>query len=165
MDYFYLGLPLVGTAKLTSLGGLGVWWLADIIRMGSGPVYAHDYRVAPDLPRWIYVLTTVSIFAFGGFAFGMLNFFRVRHKKRQDVMFMMQSEEERVLDDDDVSGFGPQWGGTKNDFNARRAFTGYGATLPMSVPSAGAPHVSAAGMMPNSFTGSCGQVGSYGRGS
>lgn len=159
LDYLYLGLPLVATAKFFSLGGFGVWWLADIIRMGSGPVYAHDYRVAADLPRWVYVLTTTFIFLAAGFIGGMLNFFRVRRKKRQDVMLMLQSEEEQLVDDE-VDGFGPQWKDVNNDFKAKRAFAGYGATLPMPIPNAGAPYFAKPGAVP-AFHGASGQVGSH----
>ena len=32
-----------GSIKAVSLGGFGVWWVIDIIRVGSTPVYANKY--------------------------------------------------------------------------------------------------------------------------
>jgi len=58
-DQFYLGFPIAGSLKLVTLGGLGAWWLVDIIRIGSAPVYAWNYRVSADLPHWAYVIATI----------------------------------------------------------------------------------------------------------
>lgn len=58
-DQFYLGFPLAGSLKLVSLGGLGIWWLVDVVRIGSAPVYAWNYRVANDLPHWAYAITSI----------------------------------------------------------------------------------------------------------
>ena len=71
-DYFYLGFPVWGFAKLSTVGllglwwltdawliakritvgGLGLWWLTDIVCIASGPVYASNYRTLgiPDMP-------------------------------------------------------------------------------------------------------------------
>merc|ERR1719502_2008136 len=55
-DHFYLGNFYSGFAKLATLGGAGIWWLIDIVRIGSSPVYANEYRLAYDLPHWEYVM-------------------------------------------------------------------------------------------------------------
>lgn len=139
LEYFYLGLPGVATSKLCTLGGFGVWWLYDIVRIGSGPVYASDFRVAPDLPFWGYVLTVLFIFVIGGFAVSLVSILRYRNKKRKDVMLLLQAEEGGEMDAADMAGLGPQYGSVGPDFKGTRAFSGYGSTLGMSLPNAGAP--------------------------
>merc|ERR1712194_559079 len=59
LDRFYLGFAMSGALKLISIGGFGFWWLADIVYIGSGPVYASKYRVSPNLPHWAYSLSTI----------------------------------------------------------------------------------------------------------
>lgn len=99
LDYFYLGFPLWGLAKLLTLGGFGSWWLADIVRTGSGAVYAQDYRVAPDLPHWIFVVSVTGLFLFIGFLVSFESYFRFRKKKRADLLKLKESEESRKLTD------------------------------------------------------------------
>ena len=59
LDRFYLGEASLGVLKLASLGGVGIWWLYDVARIGSSPVYAKEYRLAADLPHWLYVFVAV----------------------------------------------------------------------------------------------------------
>ena len=33
-------------------GGLGFWWVYDIVLIGTDPIYAGEYRVAYDLSHW-----------------------------------------------------------------------------------------------------------------
>jgi TM2 domain-containing membrane protein YozV len=33
LDRFYLGYTRLGTLKLLTLGGCGVWWLLDVVRL------------------------------------------------------------------------------------------------------------------------------------
>lgn len=144
-DYFYLGLPLWGIAKLCTLGGLGVWWFADIIRTGAGPIYAANYRVAPDLQHWIFVFVVVTLFSMAGFIYSMISFFRFRSTKRRIVMQLQQSEGNmNVSGPEDLAKFGPQYQekGSMKSFVATRGFSGYGATLPVSMPKADAPYAS-----------------------
>eukprot|EP00451_Oxyrrhis_marina_P001133 CAMPEP_0204271426 /NCGR_PEP_ID=MMETSP0468-20130131/19846_1 /ASSEMBLY_ACC=CAM_ASM_000383 /TAXON_ID=2969 /ORGANISM="Oxyrrhis marina" /LENGTH=469 /DNA_ID=CAMNT_0051247095 /DNA_START=131 /DNA_END=1540 /DNA_ORIENTATION=- len=58
-DQFYLGFYIRALLKLCTLGGGGVWWLADIVRIGASPIPAKDYDVAADLPHWLFVITSV----------------------------------------------------------------------------------------------------------
>eukprot|EP00438_Fugacium_kawagutii_P029839 Skav200965 [mRNA] locus=scaffold448:544134:548603:- [translate_table: standard] len=46
LDRFYLGevnagALSAGTLKLATLGGFGVWWLWDIMWIGSAPIYTR----------------------------------------------------------------------------------------------------------------------------
>jgi TM2 domain-containing membrane protein YozV len=36
LDRFYLGYTGLGTVKLLTLGGCGVWWLLDVVRLLRG---------------------------------------------------------------------------------------------------------------------------------
>jgi hypothetical protein len=124
-DYFYLGFHLWGVAKLMTLGGLGFWWLVDVIRTGAGPVYAHDYRVANDLPHWVFVLISMTAFVAFGFLFSLDSYVAFRRRKRDEMMKLHEEEEARALPNLDATG-GPR-------------FRGYGATMPGPLPNAGAP--------------------------
>lgn len=93
-DHFYLASFYSGFAKLASFGGLGIWWIVDIVRIGSSPIYANEYRLAYDLPHWLYVMCTVGLFTcLGYFVFGTLtranNFAKARSK------FLRKEEELR----------------------------------------------------------------------
>jgi TM2 domain-containing membrane protein YozV len=95
LDQFYLGFPGNGAAKLLTLGGFGVWWIMDIVRIGSAPVYAHDFRVANDLPHWAFTVSSVTFFFMIGFALVVFQTAVYRKGKRKDAMLLMQEEEAR----------------------------------------------------------------------
>eukprot|EP00927_Polykrikos_kofoidii_P035693 TRINITY_DN3023_c0_g1_i2.p1 TRINITY_DN3023_c0_g1~~TRINITY_DN3023_c0_g1_i2.p1 ORF type:complete len:574 (-),score=63.23 TRINITY_DN3023_c0_g1_i2:63-1784(-) len=160
LDYFYLGLPLIGTAKLLTLGGLGYWWIADIIRTGSGNIYAYDYRVSPDLPHWVFVLSSVTVFLIVGFVVSIYSHLRSRKQKRQNLMLLQESEESRrITSADEIRKLSPQFSSTAGmrSFANPRAFGGYGSTMPAPVPNANAPY---AHMMQAGQVGPC--AGPYG---
>jgi len=91
-DHFYLAHYYSGFAKLASFGGLGVWWVADIVRIGSSPIYSSEYRLAYDLPHWFYVMFTVAFFTvLGYFIFGSLARASKYEKARSN--FLMKEEE------------------------------------------------------------------------
>jgi len=95
VDQFYLGFPIVGALKLATLGGFGIWWVIDIVRVGSAPVYAHDFRVANDLPHWGFVLGTLSFTFVLGFAAVFASTMRHRRKKRKEALLLQAEEEAR----------------------------------------------------------------------
>mmetsp|Transcript_53450 Transcript_53450/g.106372 ORF Transcript_53450/g.106372 Transcript_53450/m.106372 type:complete len:275 (-) Transcript_53450:224-1048(-) len=128
-DYFYLGFPLWAAVKLITLGGLGFWWVVDIVRTGAGPVYAHNYRVANDLPHWIYVVSTVTLFAMVGFIVSLESYFSYRRQKRNDAMKLQESEESRRLAPgaEELNGPYCYTGGLQR--SGANGFNGYGAVL------------------------------------
>jgi len=141
LDYFYLGYPLWGLAKAGTLGGCGLWWALDIVRAGSGQVYAAKYRVAADLPHWIFVLSTVTVFLVIGFLWSIESYLIFRKKKRDDVMKLQESEEARHLTHKDGLIDGPRYrhNSAANAYDGRQ-HAGYGATLPGPLPNAGASY-------------------------
>jgi len=142
-DLFYLGYIGLGLLKMVTLGGCGVWWALDLIRTGSGPVYAFNYRVANDLPHWVFVLSTVTIFILLGFVWSLESYFSYRKRKRQDLRKLQEAEEARQfgVPSDMLDGPRNRMGGHCRNFVERREFGGYGATVPMPMPNAGAPTV------------------------
>jgi hypothetical protein len=86
LDHFYLGFYYTGTLKLLSGGGLGVWYLIDVFRIGVGPPYTRDhFRCAADLPFWAFIVSSVSL----AMALGFLSFavvFLVPHIKAKRAL-------------------------------------------------------------------------------
>eukprot|EP00913_Durusdinium_trenchii_P022978 g21575.t1 len=74
LDRFYLGELSAGTLKMATLGGFGVWWMWDIVWIGSAPIYTRGHgRLAADLPHFVYVILAVLWVAFlGYFIFGVV---------------------------------------------------------------------------------------------
>lgn len=146
-DYFYLGFPLWGISKLLTLGGLGFWWLVDIVRIGSGPVYAYDFRTAADLPHWVALLVMIFVCMMLGFAVAVLSYLFYRKEKRKDVMNLQTQEESRFWKrtQEDMQQFdGPRFRPKQMPPGSQViqgpvGFSGYGATLPLPVPNAQVP--------------------------
>jgi len=135
-DYFYLGYPLWGVGKLVTLGGLGFWWLLDIVRTGAGPVYAHNFRTANDLPHWIAVMLMVFLCMFLGFFAATQNYLLYRRKKRSDILLQNADEEARPWKntEKELKNFeGPrrQMRSRVHNFEGRPGFSGYGAAMPL----------------------------------
>lgn len=96
-DHFYLNNFYSGFAKLATLGGCGVWWVWDIIRIGSAPVYANEYRLAYDLPHWFYVMFTVGLFSFLGYLFFGVLAKAYKWEKAKDKFLMREGEQHRKM--------------------------------------------------------------------
>jgi len=136
-DYFYLGYPLWGLAKLFTLGGLGFWWLIDIVRIASGPVYAYNYRTANDLPHWVALLIVIFIFMMIGFIAAIWSYLVYRMRKREDIALLQNDEEARHWKNtqEDYAGlYGPRHR-TKGpvSFDGRPGFNGYGTAVQMPI--------------------------------
>lgn len=92
-DQFYLGFPYRGVLKMMSLGGFGIWWAIDVVRIGSAPVMTHSFRVAADLPHWLFVLTAVCFGLFFGFLGGYVVAAKSRTKRRRKALLVQKDEE------------------------------------------------------------------------
>lgn len=95
-DQFYLGYLGSGFLKLFTFGGCGIWWAADVIRIGSAPVPTPNFRVAADFPHWAFALTTVTYAMLWGFAITYWVTIRFRARRRQNAL-MMQQEEDAIM--------------------------------------------------------------------
>lgn len=98
LDEIYLGNTPEAIAKLGMTGiaavkaGLGfrnvaiailvVPWLLDVVRIGSAPVHAANYRVANDLPNWAFAVFTVLHFVFIAFALSLQSIYNVVTERR-----------------------------------------------------------------------------------
>jgi hypothetical protein len=120
-DLFYMGFPVLAAAKLCTLGGLGVWWVIDIIRIGSAPVYAHNYRLAADLPHWAFVITVVMFTFTVGFLIVGCSTFRHIRRKRKEALLLQAEEALHGFDIPPPTGFGGKPG-------VSRGFSQYGST-------------------------------------
>lgn len=88
VDHYYLGFTGWGLLKMFTLGGAGVWWIIDIVRTGSGPVYADKYRVAADLPHWVFIAASISMMMVLGLLYSARSFTIHREWKRSLSMKM-----------------------------------------------------------------------------
>lgn len=113
-DQFYLRHYITGCIKLAMFSGAaagwymrgwwvlslltyvcGLWWVFDIVRIGSSPIYAAEsYRVAYDLPHWLYVSFTIAFFTLLGYVFfGVLT--RATKFEKAKNRFLMREDEQR----------------------------------------------------------------------
>lgn len=139
LDYFYLGYHLWGVTKLFTLGGFGVWWLVDIVRSGTGPVYAYNFRVNHDLPHWVFVVSITGLLLAIGFLASIESYLVFRNKKRAAVLRLQQSYDGRNADGDSFAGV--KYPGPPYAFNGKPAFGGWGQSIPLQHPNAGEPLV------------------------
>lgn len=91
LDLFYLGFPILGCMKFATLGGCGFWWVVDIVRIGSAPVYAYDFRLAYDLPHWVFVGVALGFFAGAGALLATVVLTQVQQKQMKSK-FLVESE-------------------------------------------------------------------------
>ena len=94
-DQFYLGFMKAGFVKLFSLGGFGVLWVTDIVRIGSANVYANGYRTAADLPHYAFVLSATFFACFLGFIIAYIVTVNIRHARRKQAFLLQLDEDKR----------------------------------------------------------------------
>mmetsp|Transcript_82943 Transcript_82943/g.173666 ORF Transcript_82943/g.173666 Transcript_82943/m.173666 type:complete len:537 (-) Transcript_82943:30-1640(-) len=93
LDRFYLGQFWTGILKLGTVGGLGFWWLWDIVYIGSAPVYANEFRLAADLPHWLFVGSATGAAIVAGVVLLNLGGSELT-RRRQRTLLMMEQEAE-----------------------------------------------------------------------
>jgi len=139
LDLLYLGFPGTALLKLCTCGGFGFWWIVDIVRTGSDPVYASQYRVAHNLSHWAFVLGTFTSFVLLGFAIAGYTILNDRRSKRCHAMALHQAEENNCADYQRKSEQ-MKLRDVSRSYTAPMGFSGYGATLPTNLPNAAAPY-------------------------
>lgn len=88
--------PLLGVLGVIPLSGCGIWWIYDIVRIGSAPVFASGtHRCAADLSHSVYVLTCVMVAMTFGFSLSHYLTSKYRAEKRQQSMKLQLEEESR----------------------------------------------------------------------
>jgi len=125
-DQFYLGFvwPL-GVCKLLTLGGLGLWWIYDVVRIGSSAAPTSDsFRLAADLPYWAFVLIVICSMGFLGFGLSIWSISQHRLRKARDVLLMQQEAVPR----------GPSPGSFVAAQDQAPTFRGYGAAMNSFTP-------------------------------
>jgi len=94
-DQFYLGFASAGFLKLFSLGGFGILWVIDVVKIGSAPVYSNHYRLAADLPHYFFVLITTFVAITLGFVIAYVVTINFRNQKRRQALLMQLDEDNR----------------------------------------------------------------------
>jgi len=97
-DLYYMGYPASAALKLFSLGGCGIWWVYDVIKIGSGPAKTPNFRLAADLPHWVFALMTVMTAILLGFTYAYFGAISYRARRRKDAL-QLQAEEAQYYDD------------------------------------------------------------------
>jgi TM2 domain-containing membrane protein YozV len=107
LDQLYLGFFLPwGLFKLLTLGGMGLWWIFDIVRIGSSAVYtASDFKVARNLPHVAFVLTVLTVFPILAFVLSALSVKRHQNQKAREVL-LLQADGARYFDGRKFTGYG-----------------------------------------------------------
>ena len=65
VDRFYLGKVGTGIVKLLTLGGLGIWWLIDLILTLAGLQRDKEGRLLPDYEQYRMISWIITAAAFG----------------------------------------------------------------------------------------------------
>jgi hypothetical protein len=65
VDRFYLGKVGTGIAKLLTVGGLGVWWLIDLILTLAGVQRDKEGRLLPDFEEHKMMAWIITAAVFG----------------------------------------------------------------------------------------------------
>lgn len=118
VDQFYLGYYSYGVGKLLTLGGAGLWYVYDLVRIGSSPVYAKgNYRCADDLPHWAWLLTIVSFMLFIGFSIAIYCIYRKRLERTREMMILKLDDGSIVTEP--LINAGPMMGGGYIGYAAR----------------------------------------------
>ncbi|WP_374975061.1 TM2 domain-containing protein [Microbacterium trichothecenolyticum] len=65
VDRFYLGKIGTGIVKLLTLGGLGIWWLIDLILTLAGVQRDKDGRLLPDFEEHKMIAWIITAAGFG----------------------------------------------------------------------------------------------------
>ncbi|WP_082590463.1 TM2 domain-containing protein [Agromyces sp. Soil535] len=65
VDRFYLGKVGTGIVKLLTFGGLGIWWLIDLILTLAGLQRDKEGRLLPDFEQYRMIAWIITAAAFG----------------------------------------------------------------------------------------------------
>ena len=65
VDRFYLGKVGTGILKLLTIGGLGIWWLIDLILTLAGLQRDKEGRLLPDYEQYRLISWIITAAAFG----------------------------------------------------------------------------------------------------
>ncbi|CAJ1400365.1 unnamed protein product [Effrenium voratum] len=111
LDQLYLGFFFpYGLLKLLTLGGAGLWWIYDLVRIGSSPVAtAANFQVAENVPHWAFVLSSTAFFVALAFVYSAWSIQRHRVQKQREVM-MLQAESASLESQRHFSGYGSTLG-------------------------------------------------------
>jgi hypothetical protein len=89
VDQIYLGFYHIAALKFFTLGGFGVWYIFDIVRLGSYPVMAMgDFKVAADLDYVYFVLSLIAWLLVLGFSISVRSIQNERKRKSREIVLL-----------------------------------------------------------------------------
>lgn len=114
-DQFYLGFIWAGVFKLLTLGGLGVWYVYDLVRIGSSPVYTSSgFRLAADLSHAAFILLAIVTMLFFGFAISVYCIMVHKNKKAHELMLLQAKEMAAAASGLGSAGTAQPWGSERH---------------------------------------------------
>jgi len=91
-DQFYLGFLEHGVWKIISLGGLGLWYIYDIVRIGSSQVLTKDgFPVAIEISHDMFILALYALAMFWGFFFAVISIWLQRVLKARRLLLLLHT--------------------------------------------------------------------------
>lgn len=102
-----------------------VWWVYDMMRIGSTAVYCQSgFKVKHDLSEWMFVYSACTFSCFIGFALSILSIERHRVKKAREVMIL---QNEALAQPQNISSASLETGMPPPSTTNYSSFGGYGA--------------------------------------
>lgn len=95
-DQFYLGYWVFGLGKLFTLGGFGVWYLWDLVRLSNENILTTNFRLAADLPHWVAMCVLLPALLLVGMLLGLLSAYTSRYLKAYQIMHSVHETENEV---------------------------------------------------------------------
>lgn len=108
LDQLYLGFFYpYGLIKLLTLGGFGIWWIYDMVRIGSSPANtAENFKLAPNVPHWAFVLSVLTFAGFLAIAYSIWSLQRHKVQKQKEVLVLKAEGAAMSRQGGSFSGYG-----------------------------------------------------------
>lgn len=141
VSIFCIGEKMVYGSMLAAIAVL--WYLYDICRIGSSAVVTrYNFRVAADLPHFVFVLTVVTFMLFIGFLISIRSIQQQRVKKAHELLLLrmeqqevQEEREEKEWQQEHQPQYSMKLPSQPTTTPLRNAsFSGYGAMIPRTVP-------------------------------
>jgi hypothetical protein len=133
VDQFYLGWYTYGFFKLITLGGCGIAYLYDIVKIGSHPVSTRDnYMLSPDLPHYVFALVVISCSLLIGLITAVWSIYKEHIRRSHEILLLrLEMKENQERFNEDVALLEKDYSETQHPVGLR-GFGGH--TKPLHIP-------------------------------